>query len=24
VQEGIERFGHRIHAFCLMSNHYLC
>lgn len=21
VQEGIERFGHRIHAFCLMSNH---
>ena len=21
VQEGIERFGHRIHAFCLMTNH---
>ena len=21
IQEGIERFGHRIHAFCLMSNH---
>jgi putative transposase len=21
VQEGVERFGHRIHAFCLMSNH---
>ena len=21
VQEGIERFGHRIHAFCLMNNH---
>jgi putative transposase len=21
AQEGIERFGHRIHAFCLMSNH---
>ncbi len=21
LQEGIERFGHRIHAFCLMSNH---
>jgi putative transposase len=21
MQEGIERFGHRIHAFCFMSNH---
>ena len=21
VQEGIERFGHRVHAFCLMTNH---
>jgi REP element-mobilizing transposase RayT len=21
LQEGVERFGHRIHAFCLMSNH---
>ena len=21
VQEGIERFAHRIHAFCLMTNH---
>lgn len=21
VQAGIERFGHRVHAFCLMSNH---
>ena len=21
IQEGIERFGHRIHGFCLMSNH---
>ena len=21
LQEGIERFGHRIHAFCLMTNH---
>ena len=21
VQEGIERFRHRIHAFCLMNNH---
>lgn len=21
LQEGTERFGHRIHAFCLMSNH---
>ena len=21
AQEGIERFGHRIHAFCLMNNH---
>src|SRR4030067_637076 len=21
LQEGIERFRHRIHAFCLMSNH---
>lgn len=21
LQEGIERYGHRIHAFCLMSNH---
>ena len=20
LQEGIERFGHRIHAFCLMTN----
>ena len=21
LQEGVERFGHRIHAFCLMGNH---
>lgn len=21
IQEGIERFGHRVHAFCLMGNH---
>jgi len=21
VQQGIERYGHRVHAFCLMSNH---
>jgi putative transposase len=21
IQEGIERFGHRVHAFCLMTNH---
>lgn len=21
LQEGVERFGHRIHAFCLMTNH---
>ena len=21
IQEGIERFGHQIHAFCLMTNH---
>jgi len=21
LQEGVERFGYRIHAFCLMSNH---
>jgi len=21
MQEGVERFGHRVHAFCLMSNH---
>ncbi len=21
MQEGVERFGHRIHAFCFMSNH---
>jgi len=21
VQEGIERFGHRVHGFCLMRNH---
>ncbi len=21
MQEGVERFGHRIHAFCLMDNH---
>jgi len=21
MQEGIERYGHRVHAFCLMSNH---
>ena len=21
MQEGIERYGHRIHAFCLMTNH---
>jgi putative transposase len=24
LQEGVERFGHRIHAFCLMTNHLLC
>ena len=24
LQEGIERFGHRIHAFCLMTKHVLC
>ncbi|MCP4749795.1 MAG: transposase [Proteobacteria bacterium] len=22
LEEGVERFGHRIHAFCLMSNHF--
>jgi len=21
IQQGIERYGHRVHAFCLMSNH---
>ena len=21
IQEGVERFGHRVHGFCLMSNH---
>lgn len=21
LQEGVERFGHRIHCFCFMSNH---
>jgi len=21
LQEGVEKFGHRIHAFCLMGNH---
>ncbi len=21
IQQGIERYGHRIHAFCFMSNH---
>jgi putative transposase len=21
IQEGVGRFGHRIHAFCLMDNH---
>jgi len=21
IQEGVERFGHRVHAFCLMDNH---
>ncbi len=21
LQEGVARFGHRIHGFCLMSNH---
>ncbi|OIO66163.1 MAG: transposase [Zetaproteobacteria bacterium CG_4_9_14_3_um_filter_49_83] len=21
IQEGIERYGHRVHAFCLMNNH---
>ena len=21
LQQGVERYGHRIHAFCLMSNH---
>jgi len=21
IQEGVERYGHRVHAFCLMSNH---
>jgi len=21
IQEGVERFGHRVHAFCCMSNH---
>lgn len=21
MQEGVERFGHRVHAFCLMNNH---
>jgi REP element-mobilizing transposase RayT len=21
IEEGIERFGHQVHAFCLMTNH---
>lgn len=21
LQEGVEKFGHRIHVFCLMNNH---
>ncbi len=21
IQQGVERYGYRIHAFCLMSNH---
>lgn len=21
LQEGVEKYGHRIHAFCFMSNH---
>ena len=21
LQEGVERYGHRVHAFCLMTNH---
>jgi REP element-mobilizing transposase RayT len=21
IQQGVERFGHRVHAFCLMTNH---
>jgi REP element-mobilizing transposase RayT len=21
LQEGVEKFGYRIHAFCLMNNH---
>jgi len=21
LQEGVEKFGHRVHAFCLMKNH---
>ncbi|MBN4054313.1 transposase [Nitrospira defluvii] len=21
IQQGVERYGHRIHAFCLMNNH---
>ena len=21
IQEGIERYGHRVHAFCLMTTH---
>jgi len=21
LQEGVEKYGHRIHAFCLMTNH---
>jgi REP element-mobilizing transposase RayT len=24
LQEGTIRFGYRIHAFCLMTNHFLC
>ncbi|MCK5711290.1 MAG: transposase [Hyphomicrobiaceae bacterium] len=24
LQESISRFGHRIHAFCFMTNHLLC
>ncbi len=23
MQEGVERFGHRIHGYCLMTNHLL-
>jgi len=24
LQEGIEKFGCRVYAYCLMDNHYLC